>query len=647
MSEGQGQLYRISFRLSLRISPEHQQRLRGGALQRPVRRNRQDAHRLRGRQDAAKDTDYTYALARDNQAVTEIREAGAYTVTLNGIGNYTNTCETTVTVSPISIMGSTVTFAEAGNTTAVYSASEKAIKVTLNGKELAANQDYTLTVTRNAAPAALRDKYYGEGTDGYSGMNDVLVDGYTLSNGLFPADADDVTVTCFAQLMAPGTGTDKPAQVWLNFGADNWELAGSYGTNVITGAVNVKPLELSLTLTLPDGTVLTGDQLVLPADADMTNAGTRTLEIASSLYAYTGATLTATVTIAPATPTIVWPSAGDITYGNALRDSILTSTDANGAFAWKFPAHTPDTGERLCTVVYTPADTVNYNYRGVTLENKIPVQVNKAAAVIDVSGVKTAYSEAGVPMDYELLDMTGRQPGQTETVRMLLTEDTSGEREPHVLSIPASQLAALSERGVRLLAFTHLNATVLVPTETLLSGNAAKLAALALQQDLRLNDPTLDLAAEPDANLTVEQLNALRYEIRIAPVEGSDAGETSVWLCWSDGGLELTPYLSGLMTMTGLALTDEAANTENWQLVTLDEDGTEAALAYQQLVIPDDLPETAESIGWYCVTIYADGIEEVHVSTDMTPESCHHTLLCTAQAAPGCILLRQQATDGE
>ena len=67
-------------------------------------------------------------------------------------------------------------------------------------------------------------------------------------------------------------------------------------------------------------------------------------------------------------------------------------------------------------------------------------------------------------MDYELLDVTGRQPGQTEIVRMLLTEDTTGEREPHVLSMSASQLASLSERGVRLLAFTHLNATVLVPT---------------------------------------------------------------------------------------------------------------------------------------------------------------------------------------
>ena len=1068
-----------------------------------------------------KDTDYTVAFTRDNQPVTEIKEAGDYTVTLNGIGNYTNTYETTVTVSPISIMGSTVTFAKTGTTTAVYSASEKAIKVTLDGKELVSNQDYTLTVTRNAAPAALhyagsygvtvtgtgnyadsltktliirpyevkltgatlRDKYYGEGTDGYSGMKDVLVDGYTLSNGLFPADADDVTLTCFAQLTGTGTGKDKPVQVWLNFGADNWELAGSYATNVITGTINVKPLELSLTLTdpltltytgetsyaipgakcdiitnvpvleavsneladqlvvntekaiatlqsgtgvigalnavtlsgvqvnnaaiaagnavagtgtgsimltartldgaqvtltpgvyngapqqltltLPDGTVLTGDQLVLPADADMTNAGTRTLEIASSVYAYTGATLTAAVTIAPATPTIVWPSAGDITYGDALSDSILTSTDANGTFAWKFPEHTPDAGERLCTVVYTPADTVNYNYRGVTLEKKIPVQVNKAATVIDVSGVKTAYtytgklqtvntgaklnhretkptytnntfttvqdgngltvtitaqetanylpakasvtlsvaaakapaiewptagkltygqmlsesklkggstglgaftwqedatmkeigvqaftlvfipadtenylwddarltqsvkvhvekrpvairangrtkvygesdpaltatvegllegdtiaytltrdpgetagsytirvrasdtdiytvttargtltirakdvtdltadalptllytgravkpepvirdaegnvlkqgrdytltytdnrepgtgtvivngkgnytgtleltfpvvdpkesealkallygeagegsapptlvySEAGVPMDYGLLDVTGRQPGQTEIVRMLLTEDTTGEREPHVLSMPASQLASLSERGVRLLAFTHLNATVLVPTEALLSGNAAKLAALVLEQNPRLSDPALDLAAEPDANLTVEQLNALRYEIRIAPVEGSDAVEISVWLCWSDGRLELTPYLSGLMT--GLALTGEEANTEDWQLVTLNEDGTEAALAYQQLVIPDDLLETAESIGWYSVTIHADGIEEVHARTDMTPESCRRTLLCAAQTAPGRYLLRQQETDGE
>lgn len=111
-------------------------------------------------------------------------------------------------------------------------------------------------------------------------------------------------------------------------------------------------------------------------------------------------------------------------------------------------------------------------------------------------------------------------------------------------------------------------------------------------------------------------------------MEESGAVEISVWLCWREGELELTPYLPGLMS--GLALTDEEANSKDWQLVTLNEDGTEAALSYQQLVIPDDLLGATETIGRYSMTIHADGIEEVHVRADMIPERCRRTLLCTA-----------------
>lgn len=955
------------------------------------------------------DTDYTVLITRDNQTVTEIKEAGTYTVTLTGKGNYTGSDETTVTVSPAPLTvaqtgdiaftysgatafdlqdasaltlcgivdGDTVSLSDVSLTLkskdAQTAPQQAAISATLTGDDAG---NYTLQTNQTCQVLVNQKKIAvvpeSPKTFAYTGTTDVPMSGtgWTLE-GTIAGDDVALDLTNLSATVADATvGEDKPVTItgWALKGAD----AANYAITTVTArTVTIIPAP-AIEWPTP-GTITYGDALsksTLAADAHGTfawqsgdtilSAGTHTQTIVYSPadtanYDYTGVTLTATATVtvakAPA-PAIVWPTASAITYGEALGASTLTSDDKNGTFAWKAPSQILAAGEHFATVVCTPADKTNYDYRGVTLEKKIAMQVNKAATVIDVSGVKTdytytgklqtvdsgaklnhreaklayanntfttvregngltvtitapetanylaaeatvtltvtpskapaiqwptagkltygqqlseselkggstnlgtfawqedatmkaigpqtftltftpadtenylwddsalvqgvklrvdkrpvtiradsktksygapdpaltatveglldgdtidytltrdpgetagtyairvqasdtdtytvttvrgtltisakdmealtpdtlptqlytgsalkptpivrdaagnvlkegrdytltyvdnqqpglgtviitgkgnytgtleltfpvvdpaesealkallgaetgegsmpptlVYTEDGTPKDYTLLDVTGRLPGQNEAVRVLLTEDTSGETEAHVLAIPADQLATLTRaRGVRQLAFTHLNAAVLVPTEALLSGEAAKLAATSL-----------GLTTEPETELTLEQLEALRYEIRIAPVEESDAVAVSVWLCWPEGEVELTPYLPGLLV--GLTLTDDMT-PENWTLAMRGADGTESAAETQLLVVPDDLLDVIDAIDWYSLTIHADGVEEVLSSPGLPPESSHRTLLGTVPSGTDC-QLRLQPTDAE
>lgn len=84
-----------------------------------------------------------------------------------------------------------------------------------------------------------------------------------------------------------------------------------------------------------------------------------------------------------AAPAIVWPEASAITFGDTLSDSTLTSTDENGTFAWKDTTIAPqvsDSNKTTYEVVYTPKNTILYDYTGVELTKGITLTVNEAVA---------------------------------------------------------------------------------------------------------------------------------------------------------------------------------------------------------------------------------------------------------------------------
>ena len=142
-------------------------------------------------------------------------------------------------------------------------------------------------------------------------------------------------------------------------GADGNSLAGTWsftGTNIIP-TVNNKGYQAVFT----------------PDDTDNYNTVTRTI----------------TVKVTKATPVIAEkPTAGALTYGQKLSDSILTGgkaayqtadgTEITGAFAWKNSSSKPTVADSQKTeydVTFTPSDKDNYN----AVDTKIALTVNKAA----------------------------------------------------------------------------------------------------------------------------------------------------------------------------------------------------------------------------------------------------------------------------
>ena len=115
-------------------------------------------------------------------------------------------------------------------------------------------------------------------------------------------------------------------------------------------------------------------------------------------------TASAAFTIKKATYRIVTvPSASPITYGQTLKDSALSSGEAEikGSFAWKDNSTAPavsDSGRTQYAVVFTPDDIEHYD----TAECKVTVIVNKAAA--SVASAPTAKALAWSGQAQKLVD---------------------------------------------------------------------------------------------------------------------------------------------------------------------------------------------------------------------------------------------------
>lgn len=101
-----------------------------------------------------------------------------------------------------------------------------------------------------------------------------------------------------------------------------------------------------------------------------------------SLREQKAGTLEITGTTYPEADTMTWPEAGALTYGETLRESVLTGGDqqGKGTYAWKTPEAIPTVENTDCTVVFTPDDP---NYAPV--EHTVSVAV--APRKLTIAGV--------------------------------------------------------------------------------------------------------------------------------------------------------------------------------------------------------------------------------------------------------------------
>ena len=171
---------------------------------------------------------------------------------------------------------------------------------------------------------------------------------------------------------------------------DNCEL----GEATAPFAVSPKPLDSTFTIDpIPDQTytgeaiepeivIRDGDTALVEGEdyevsyAENIDVGTATVTIAG-MGNYTG-TLTTTFEIGKTlAPAIEWPEATQgIAYGQKVADIVLSAmADANGSFAWQNPDAIPGAGAQTATLVYTPNDTLKYDYSGVELTREIAIVV--------------------------------------------------------------------------------------------------------------------------------------------------------------------------------------------------------------------------------------------------------------------------------
>ena len=219
----------------------------------------------------------------------------------------------------------------------------------------------------------------------------------------------------------------------------------------------------------------------------------------------------------------------------------------------------------------------------------------------------------GLPMGYDLIDAPGA--GTDPDDRLLLIRANNDTDDTRILSLSGTQLNALvSSRTVRLLAFENAGAVAVLDARDL-------------------------LAVASDVNLTAEQRAQATYEVRIVPVtEPVAAIDISVWMCWPDGELELTPSLTTLQV--GLAV--DGANNRT-DLCRLNDDGIPEVQDSELMTLPADLLEEGTTMDWYHVTVLPDGTIQI---TERQREPLSYVrleVLSTSPAQGGRYLLQERS----
>ena len=87
------------------------------------------------------------------------------------------------------------------------------------------------------------------------------------------------------------------------------------------------------------------------------------------------------VTVNQATPTVTWPTAGNITYGQTLASSVLSggTSSTPGSFAFTTPSTAPGAGTALQSITFTPTDATDYT----NVVSSISVTVIKATPTVN------------------------------------------------------------------------------------------------------------------------------------------------------------------------------------------------------------------------------------------------------------------------
>ncbi|MEI6784637.1 MAG: Ig-like domain repeat protein, partial [Verrucomicrobiota bacterium] len=117
-----------------------------------------------------------------------------------------------------------------------------------------------------------------------------------------------------------------------------------------------------------------------------------------------------TQTVNKLIPSVTWPTASAITYGQTLASSTLTggASTPEGSFAFTTPATAPGAGTALQAVTFTPTDTTNY----ASVSDAVSVAVNPLPAVLTGSRLYDGTADAV----FSILTVSNALAGDTVTL---------------------------------------------------------------------------------------------------------------------------------------------------------------------------------------------------------------------------------------
>ena len=172
----------------------------------------------------------------------------------------------------------------------------------------------------------------------------------------------------------------------------------------VIGTVNVTVNQATPTVTFPTASAITYGQTLASSTLSggtASTAGTFAFTTPSTAPAvgtaaqsvtftpanttdYTAVIGTVNVTVNKATPTVTFPVASAITYGQTLASSTLSGGTAStaGTFAFTTPSTAPAVGTAAQSVTFTPANTTEYT----TVIGSVNVTVNKATPTVTFTG---------------------------------------------------------------------------------------------------------------------------------------------------------------------------------------------------------------------------------------------------------------------
>ncbi len=158
----------------------------------------------------------------------------------------------------------------------------------------------------------------------------------------------------------------------------------------ISATATTNPASLPVTVTYTG----TGGTVYPASPTPPTDAGTYTVTATVNSTNYTG-TATGVITIAKATPTILWAAPAAITYGTALSgvqldaSAIFNNATVAGTYAYSPAAGTVlSVGQQTLSVVFTPTNAADYN----SATGSVSLTVNPATVAITLGNLVQTYT---------------------------------------------------------------------------------------------------------------------------------------------------------------------------------------------------------------------------------------------------------------